>query len=323
MKNSSFDSTRIPMPLISEGSLAQQKIISAVMSAFRSIHSATATSPSSMQPKDLERQRKGQELLGKLVSPMSGLQWEPFSIGKMPAAWIRLERGHNPHKAVLYCHGGGYTSGNLDYSRLIASKIATATGFDVLCFEYRLAPEFQFPAPLEDAISAWNYLMQLGYGAKDIILLGDSAGGNLALTLTLQLREDKRFLPSRLVLLSPWTDMTCSGESYEECKESDPIITQEYMHAVRSVYAPNADWHDPLLSPIEGSFEDFPPVMIQVGSNEVLFSDSAKLHHRLIEQGIPCRMECWEGMWHVFQTFPIPRADKAVDSIAKFIWDTI
>lgn len=321
MTNQFSASKHIPMPLIPEGGPAQQKLIAAVMNALRSIHSAT--SPSSMLPKDLERQRKGQELLGKLVSPMGGLQWQPFSIQEMPAAWVRPERGHNPYKAILYCHGGGYTSGNLDYSRLVASKIANATGYDVLCFEYRLAPEFQYPAPLEDAVKAWDYLMQLGYGAKDIVLLGDSAGGNLALTLCLHLREKERFLPGRLVLLSPWTDMTCSGESYQTCKEVDPMITEEYMHAVRNAYASGLDWEDPMLSPVNGNFEGFPPVMIQVGSNEVLFSDSAALHHNLVAQGIPCRMECWEGMWHVFQTFPIPRADRAVDSIAKFLWDSI
>ncbi len=309
----------IPLPLISENNPAQQKITSAVMGALRSIHSAT--SPSSMEPKDLERQRKGQELLGKLISPMGGLCWEPFSIGQIPCAWVRPEQGHNPYKAILYCHGGGYTSGDLNYSRLLASKLAHATGYSVLCFAYRLAPEFQYPAPLEDAKKVWEYLMQQGYGARDIVLLGDSAGGNLALTLTLWLRQQNRFVPGRLVLLSPWTDMTCSGESYQQYKDTDPMITEEYMHAVRNAYAPNGNWQDPFLSPVNANFEGFPPVLIQVGSNEVLFSDSASLHHNLIEQGIPCRMECWEGMWHVFQTFPIPRADKAVESIARFLWD--
>ena len=138
MTNQFSASKHIPMPLIPEGGPAQQKLIAAVMNALRSIHSAT--SPSSMLPKDLERQRKGQELLGKLVSPMGGLQWQPFSIQEMPAAWVRPERGHNPYKAILYCHGGGYTSGNLDYSRLVASKIANATGYDAVSYTHLTLP---------------------------------------------------------------------------------------------------------------------------------------------------------------------------------------
>ena len=203
-----------------ERQAAEQRRTSAMMGALRAIHSAA--SPDSMAPDDLERQRKGQELLGRLVAPMLGMSWEPFDLGGMPAAWTRPERGHDKRHIILYCHGGGYTSGNLGYSRILAAKLANATGYEVLSFEYRLAPEYHFPAPLEDAMRAWDYLMHLGYGAREVGVAGDSAGGNLALVLALQLQDAGRLLPRRLVLFSPWTDMTASGRSYETRRDADP-----------------------------------------------------------------------------------------------------
>ena len=197
-----------------ERQAAEQKRTTAVMGALKAVHSAT--SPDSMEPEDLERQRKGQELLGRLIAPMVGLSWEPFDLEGMPAAWVRPERGHDKHRVVLYCHGGGYTSGNLGYSRILASKLANVTGWQVLSFEYRLAPEHPYPAAVEDAVKAWDYLMYQGYGARDVVVAGDSAGGNLALVLTHLLKEAGRRLPRALILLSPWTDMTASGKSYQE-----------------------------------------------------------------------------------------------------------
>ena len=287
------------------------------MGALKAIHSAT--SPDSMAPEDLERQRKGQELLGRLVAPMLGMSWEPFSLDGIPAAWVRPERGHDKRHVILYCHGGGYTSGNLGYARILAAKLAGATGYEVLAFEYRLAPEHTFPAPLEDAQRAWDYLMHLGYGARDVIVAGDSAGGNLALVLTMELRRAGRLLPGRLVLLSPWTDMTASGPSYAEHQEDDPMITLNYIRAVRSAYAPGQDLSSPLLSPLFGSFDRFPPTLIQVGTHEILLSDSTQLRDRLVEAGIPCRLETWPEMWHVFQMFPIKRASQAMEHIGRFL----
>ena len=170
---------------------AEQKRTSAVMGALKAIHSAT--SPDSMDPADLNRQRRG-----RLVAPMLGMSWEPFDLQGMPAAWVRPERGHDRRHVILYCHGGGYTSGNLGYARILAAKLAGVTGYEVLAFEYRLAPEHTYPAPLEDAMKAWDYLMHLGYGARDVVVAGDSAGGNLALVLTMRLREENRRLSRRL-----------------------------------------------------------------------------------------------------------------------------
>ena len=272
------------------------------MRILKALHSATA--PGDMTSAELEKQRRSQELLGQLAAPMAGLSWEEFSLSGMKAAWMRLERPHRHARCVLYCHGGGYTSGNLGYSRVLASKLVRSTGLDTLSFEYRLAPEHPYPAALEDAFRAWDHLMYLGYGAKDVVLAGDSAGGNMALVLCLALRRAGRMLPGALLLMSPWTDMTASGASYSERAEADPILTNEYIQAVREAYAPGADYSRPEFSPLFGDFSAFPPALIQVGTHEILYSDSERLAERMKAAGCYCRLEVWENMWHVFQMAP-------------------
>lgn len=297
---------------------SEQAQLGPLMRALKAIHSAT--NPASLAPEDLERQRKGQELLGRLISPMLGIAWEPFKLGPMPAAWTRPERGHDRKHAILYCHGGGYTSGNLGYAKILSSKLAYVTGYEVLSFEYRLAPEHPYPAALEDAVHAWDYLMHQGYGARDVIVAGDSAGGNLALCLTLTLKEQRRMLPKALILMSPWTDLTSSGKSYVENVEIDPMITNDYIRAVRAAYAgEEADFSNPMLSPLFGDLSGFPPVFIQAGSNEILLSDSVRLRDRLVMAGVPCRLEVWNDLWHVFQMFPMKKANEAMESIGRFL----
>ena len=287
------------------------------MRALKAIH--TAATPETMNVEDLEKQRKGQELLGRLVAPMAGMSWEPFELDGMNCAWVRPHRGHDRRRAILYCHGGGYTSGNLGYSRILASKLANVTGWQVLSFEYRLAPEHPYPAAVEDAVKAWDYLMYQGYGARDVMVAGDSAGGNMALVLCHRLRAAGRRLPGRLILMSPWTDMTASGKSYAERADIDPTISLDYIKAVRSAYARDADLSSPLLSPLFGDFTCFPPTLIQVGSNEILLSDSIRLRDRMLAARVPCQLEVWNDVWHVFQMFPIKKANQAMESIGRFL----
>ena len=302
-----------------EGSKAEQKRLAPMMRALKAVH--TAAGSDSTEAEALAVQRKGHELLGRLITPMIGMEWEPFDLSGLPAAWTRPDRGHDPRRAILYCHGGGYTCGNLGYARILSSKLAQCTGYKVLSFGYRLAPEHPYPAALEDAVQAWDFLMYHGYGARDVIVAGDSAGGNLALALTLRLRAQGRLLPRALALMSPWTDMTASGKSYTEHAQDDPILSMAYIQAVRRAYAVKHDLNDPMLSPLFADFSGFPPVMVQVGENEILQSDSVRLRDRLVMSGVPCRLELWKEMWHVFQVFPIKRASDAMDSMGRFLLD--
>ena len=308
---------RVTHPTPAQRAEAEERRLAPMMRALKAIHSAS--SPESMRPEDLKRQRAAQEVLGRLITPMIGMKWAPFELEGMNAAWVRPERSYDRNHAILYCHGGGYTSGNLGYSRPLASKLSGVTGWDTLSFEYRLAPEHPFPAAVDDAMKAWDHLMRQGYGARDVTVAGDSAGGNLALVLCHRLKQEGRRLPARLILMSPWTDMTASGKSYTERAELDPTITLDYIRAVRGAYARDQELTSPRLSPLFGDFRGFPPTLIQAGSNELLLSDSVRLRDRMQAAGVPCRLEVWSDMWHVFQMFPIKKAGQAMASVGRFL----
>ena len=290
-----------------------------MMRAIRAVHSV-ASAGGSTSPEDLERQRAGQELFAKLVTPAIGVTTQEVRVRHIPAEWVRLDFGHDRRHIVLYCHGGGYTCGQLGYARILASKLALATGCDVFSFEYRLAPEHPYPAAVQDAQAVWDHLMYQGFGARDVILAGDSAGGNLALELCLNLKEQGRRQPRMLALFSPWTDMTCSGLSHTDCAGIDPMLTAEYIAAVRQAYTgPDADWADPRYSPLFGDLRGLPATLIQVGTNEILRSDSELLHHKLQEAGVYSTLEVYEDCWHVFQQMPIRRAAQAMESVGRFV----
>ena len=290
-----------------------------MMRDIRAVHSV-ASAGGSTSPEDLERQRAGQELFAKLVTPAIGVTTQEVRVRHIPAEWVRLDFGHDRRHIVLYCHGGGYTCGQLGYARILASKLALATGCDVFSFEYRLSPEHPYPAAVQDAQAVWDHLMYQGFGARDVILAGDSAGGNLALELCLNLKEQGRRQPRMLALFSPWTDMTCSGLSHTDCADIDPMLTAEYIAAVRQAYTgPDADWAAPRYSPLFGDLRGLPATLIQVGTNEILRSDSELLHHKLQEAGVYSTLEVYEDCWHVFQQMPIRRAAQAMESVGRFV----
>ena len=291
------------------------------MRLLKAVHSMGE--PESFTPEDLEKQRRSQDALGNMAASMSGLVWEPFTLAGMDAAWMRLSREHRRRRVILYCHGGGYTSGGLGFSKVLASKLTRATGMDTLAFDYRLAPEHPYPAAVEDALTAWGHLEGLGIAPGDIVLAGDSAGGNLALVLCLKLREAGRGLPGALLLMSPWTDMTASGESLRGRAGIDPVLTPEYMYAVREAYAGGLDPSDCLLSPLFADFAGFPPALIQVGTHEILYSDAERLAERMLAAGADCRLEVWENMWHDFQMYPSKTASNAIQNMAHFLLEVL
>ena len=184
----------------------------------------------------LELTRKGQDKLGELMTAMH--RRETFSrehdFRNFQGAWI-MPKDERRTGVILYLHGGGYTCGSLEYAKGFASTLATECGVRVFCAAYRLAPEHPFPAAVDDAMKAWDHLMRQGYGARDVVVAGDSAGGNLALVLCLKLRSEGRMLPGALLLMSPWTDMTMSGESLRERAGIDPAHEREHRLDGRGV----------------------------------------------------------------------------------------
>ena len=285
-----------------------------LMKAIKKMHSL-------VESDDIEKQRTSKDNLGNLLVRSSDMNYEDVDVNGIPAEWVSVKRIHMKKYVLLYCHGGGYNTGSLKYARSITNKLAASTSMDVLSFDYRLAPEHPYPAALLDALKMWDYLMYLGYGARDVILAGDSAGGNLALVLTLKLKEQMRILPRGLVLFSPWTDLTRSGISHQKKHRIDPILTEEYLSRAIQDYAKDRDLQDPFLSPLYGDFHDFPPTLIQAGSNGILLSDSQDLHKQMIRHHVGARISVYQGMWHVFQMSPFKTAYEAMDQAAEFIFD--
>ena len=268
---------------------------------------------------DLEKHRQSQDQIGELLGRVKDLNYRGMELDGMHCEWVSLNRAHVHKQVIMHCHGGGYSTGSSLYARTLTAKLASYTGMEVLSFDYRLAPEHPYPAALEDAMKVWDYLMRMGYGARDVILTGDSAGGNLALALTLKLKEQGRFLPRGLVLMSPWTDLTSSGESYKTKKEVDPVLTNAYLDRMIHVYARGEDLTNPYVSPLFGDFRGFPPTYVQVGENEILLSDSTALVDRLKEAGVVAKLDVFENMWHVFQMSPFKTAYEAMDKNVDFI----
>ncbi len=269
---------------------------------------------------DIEKHRHSQDQIGAFLGNTKEVSYKVVDIDGMYGEWVCVNRAHIKKHVIMYCHGGGYSTGSSLYARSLTSKLAVSTSMEVLCFDYRLAPENPYPAALEDAMKAWDYLMLLGYGAGDVIITGDSAGGNLALALMLKLKEEHRFLPGGLVLMSPWTDLTSAGESFQEKAELDPVLDEPYINRMILAYAKERDLKNPFISPLFGNFTGFPPVYIQVGENEILLDDSVRLYKVMEQAGVSVKLDSFPGMWHVFQMSPFKTAYGAMDKIAAFIY---
>ncbi len=229
----------------------------------------------------------------------------------------------NTDKIILQLHGGGYIGAVRNAYYVFAGLYNEVShGCSVLTPDYRVAPEHPYPAALEDAIAAYKWLLEEGYFGADIILAGDSAGGGLAMALCMYLKEHHMPMPCGIVAMSPWTDLTASGESYDTNYEKDPMFgnTRDSM-IYNNYYVGDADPMDPYISPLFGDFRQFPPMLIQVGSIEMLLSDSVEAAAKARQQGVKVRLSVYEGMFHVFQMayLNIPESKKAWAEVGRFI----
>lgn len=285
-----------------------------MMTLIRKVHGM-------IESTDIEKHRHSQDQVGALLGNSKDILLRETQIQDLAGEWVCVNRAHMKKYVILYCHGGGYSTGSHIYARTLTTKLAASTSMDVLSFDYRLAPENPYPAAVEDAMKAWDYLMLLGYGAREVIVAGDSAGGNLALSLVLKLKEQGRLLPRGLMLMSPWTDLTSSGKTHKTRAEVDPVLDAEYLERMIKNYAEGHELADPYISPLFGGFEGFPPVTIQAGDNEILLADSERLYKKLIQANVSAKLEVFKGMWHVFQMSPLKTAHDAMEKNAEFIFD--
>lgn len=262
--------------------------------------------------------RNSFERLANIVKFPSHVKRQELIYAGIPSAWFIPDKSSD-EKTILYLPGGGYCVGSYNTHSGLLGRLARAAGHPILAVNYRKAPEDPYPAAIDDALKAYKQLV--ADGKKNIILGGDSAGGGLALALTFKLIEENIQMPAALILLSPWTDLTGTGDSIVRKASKDPLIGPELLQVFAQKYAGNEDLKNPLISPLFGDFNFFPPTLIQVGTEEVLLDDSTRLAQKMKKAGVLVEMEIWDGMMHVFQWFAglIPEANDAVNKIASFV----
>ncbi|MDB5439617.1 MAG: alpha/beta hydrolase [Caulobacteraceae bacterium] len=225
-------------------------------------------------------------------------------------------------KVLIYFHGGGYLSGSPASHRHLAAKMAVETRLRTLLVDYRLAPEAPFPAAVEDAYAAYQYLLDSGIRAANIVLAGDSAGGGLCLLLMLRLKAAGLPLPAAAALLSPWVDLTCSGESFQTNANLDPLISHVGMSQAATIFlAGGIDPANPLVSPLFADLAGLPPLLIQVSSDETLRDDSLALAREATRAGVDARLDVTDAMVHVWPLFwPILAEGRdALKAIRRFL----
>jgi len=262
------------------------------------------------------RARMG-SISGKSYLPR-GVTLSPVKLDGVPAEWI-YPPNYSPQTIVLYLHGGAWTLGWTNTGRSLLAYICMAGRSRGLAVDYWLAPEYPFPAALEDCLTAYRWLLHNGISPKNIVIAGDSAGGNLVLTTLLALRDAGQPLPAAAVCISAVTDLACTGESFQIKK--DPGLPTNFVRTMIQYYIGDQDPLQPLISPLYADLAGFPPLLIQVGEDEILLSDSVRLADKARTAGVDVQLVVWPNMWHVWHTFvPIlPEAQKAVNEIGAFI----
>jgi acetyl esterase/lipase len=245
-----------------------------------------------------------------------------FDIDGLESARFIPKKTKYAHKVVLYLHGGGYTTGSIKSHAGLIGKIALETGIPHLAINYRLAPEHTYPAALDDAIKAYLWLLEEEhFNPDDIILIGDSAGGGLALAALLKIKAMGLSKPLAAVTISPWTDLTVSGDSALSNPEKDPILDVEKAREWGQWYAGNTSLQDPFVSPLFGDLSDLPPILIQVGTDEILLSDAVRFAVFAAMKDSDVTLSIEEDMshvWHFFWQY-IPEAKTAIKDIAQFL----
>lgn len=269
----------------------------------------------------LAQTRQRIQSLERLVpSPPRGVEITTADAGGVGADHVTASRSQTDRR-MLYLHGGGYRIGSPRLYRHATWRIASAAQARLTAIDYRLAPEHPFPCALEDALAAYRWLLANGADAGRIVVMGDSAGGGLTLALLLALRDRALPLPAAAVALSPWTDLALTGSTLVTNAAADPIIDVEELPKFAADYLAGVDPRIPYASPLYADLAGLPPVLIQVGSDEVLLDDSVRLVERLRRAGNSAELQIWPRMFHAWHLFApiVPEARQAIAAIGAFV----
>ena len=268
----------------------------------------------------IEKEREETDSLAALFKTRDDVDCTPVEVGNIPAEWITPPDTSNDG-VILYFHGGSYNSGSLASHRSLVANIAVSTKSRLLNVDYRLAPEHPFPAAVDDAVTSYHWLLDNQVRPEKIIIAGDSAGGGLAIALPLKLRDVGVPLPAGMICLSPWTDLTCSGESWMENQKVDLMLDLKSTRESAKVYLNGNDPHTPLASPLFADLNELPPILLQVGNDELILSDSTSFAEAARKAGVDVTLEIWDGMqheWH-FAAKYLPESRDALEHIGKFV----
>ncbi len=292
------------------------RVMQDLIETFRDRQKASA---SELAPA-LEARRAAFAPAGRLYPLPDDVLVTGVTAGGVPAHWLDVP-GADTGRVLLFSHGGGYELGSLRSHGELAARLGRASGMRVLFPEYRLAPEQPFPAAIDDVLAAWHWLRaDQGVTAKSIAVAGDSAGGGLSVALLVATRDAGEALPAAAVLMSPTVDLTSSGSSMTERADQDPISTPAMLRQFAASYLAGADPETPLASPLFASLSGLPPMLVQAGTADLLFSDSERLARAAAQAGVEVSLEIGEGLPHAYPILlGTPEAAKATEQIGEFL----
>ena len=248
------------------------------------------------------------------------LSIERVDIDGLPAAWLRPADA-DEKKALIHLHGGGYVTGFVDSHLMMCVPMAKALKRNMLLPEYRLAPAHPFPAALEDSLKTYRWLLAQGIDSQDIVLSGDSAGGGLALATTLSLRDAGEPLPGAVICISPWADLTNRGRSHTANADVESVLRTDVLNEWALYYTDASNLTNPLVSPVYADLRGLPPLLIQVGRDEILLDDSITLAEKAKSTGVDVTLRIWDDMWHAWPVLGdlIPESGMAFEEMKEFV----
>jgi len=264
-------------------------------------------------------QRRGTWLAGLLSKYPRDTESSKLDMNGVPS--LRLHTAAAAaDKAILLLHGGAYVLGGPASHGSLAAQLGQAAGAEAYLVDYRLAPEHPYPAALDDALAAYRWLLQ-HYQPGQIVIAGDSAGGNLALATAIAIRDSGLPQPAALALISPWLDLTHGGETIGTRAQRDPMLNAAWLDACAKLHAGGVPLADPRISPLFGELKGLPPMMIHVGSEEILLSDAERLAQRAEAAGVEVSLHCFDGLWHDFQLHAgqLAEADASIAELGEFM----
>jgi monoterpene epsilon-lactone hydrolase len=264
--------------------------------------------------------RAGMEAMAGAAVIPSDVCCEKVRAGGVAAEWVVAD-GADPARVVLYLHGGGYVIGSINTHRELASRLSRAAGGRVLLIDYRLAPEHPYPAAVDDAVTAYRWLLSQGVSPSRIAVGGDSAGGGLTVATLVAIRDAGLPAPAAAVCLSPWVDLEGTGESMTTKAAVDPMVQRDGLLKMAAAYLAGQNPRTPLAAPLYANLSGLPPLLIQVGTAETLLDDATRLAERARKAGVQVTLDPWEDMIHVFQAFAsmLPEGQQAIDRIGDFL----